>query len=181
MDDGARRWMIKTAHKNLWRVSAWCDLDDLIQEGYLAYYHSVRAYPDATDPPNRMALFKRVFLNRLHDMANVKTRDIDEICAARLTAPGDDGAEQVMERFAAPAGIEAGVAALASAPKYVQDAVALFATDAGVRRLRSAYRKVPSGRWLRRETLNERLCRLTGYDPAETDIVGGIKTCLEEG
>lgn len=185
MDAGARRWLIKTAQKNYWRVHHWVDLDDLIQEGYVAWYRTCAKYPSATDIPNRMALFKRVYLNRLHDLANKRTRSIPEVCFTDLEFERDQriGAHETRPKrseIAAELGLDE-VRGVSGAPQYVRDALALFADESDLARLRSRYRKVRTGgRWLRRETLNERLCRLTGYDPDQTDIVGGIKACLGE-
>lgn len=178
MDEGARLWLAKTARRNYWRVSRWYDLEDLIQEGYVAYSKTLRKYPGVTHAPHRMALFKRVFLNRLHDMANKRTRDAEEICMSEMLADDASGLPRKVVEFAAESSIEEALQVFASAPQYVKDAVALFTREADLVRLRSDYRKVRRGRWLCRETLNERLCRLTGYDPAQVDIVGGIRACL---
>ena len=189
MDDGARRWLFKTARKNYWRVSAWYDLDDLIQEGYVAYYIVLNKYPRAVDPPHRMGLFRVIFLNRLHDLANARTHMVQETCESDLIRPAtsdtDEFFESPLAQIPAEPSILEALSSLSYAPQYVRDALKLFASEDGLRSLRAVYRKVPVGekcpgkrQHLRRETLNERMCRLTGYDPAETDIVGGIRACL---
>ena len=189
MDDGARRWLLKTARKSYWRVSSWYDLDDLIQEGYFAYYYVVRHYPKAISPPHRMALFKLVFNSIICNLANQRTRRVEEICMSQLFSDdsmmsADQHATAFIESIAADPDISEVVGTLAAAPEYVKKSFELFASEDGLRRLRAEYRKVPVGekrpgkkRHFRRETLNERLCRLTGYD-AKTDIVGGIRACL---
>jgi hypothetical protein len=180
MDEGARLWLVKTAKKHFWRVSRWHDLDDLIQEGYFAYQYSIYKYPDANAPQHRMALFKKIFMSRLHDMANARTRAAAEVCEADLRGGDDESFDQPLSQFAAPAELESALPALATAPQYVRDALALFGSDEGLARLRSGYRKKTRGRWTCRETLNERLCRLTGYDPKVVDIVAGIRACLSD-
>jgi len=180
MDDGARGWLAKAARKNYWRVSRWYDLDDVIQEGYAAYYDTIRRYPDATDPPHRMALFKRVFMSRLHDLANKRTRSVNEVTVSDLCHGSVASAEVLFETVALDNDISAAAGMLATAPQYVRDAIALFATEDGLRRLRSAYRKVRRGKYLVRETLNERLCRLTGNDPRQVDIVQELRACLTQ-
>ena len=183
MDDGARRWLLKTARKHYWRISSWYDLDDLIQEGYFAYYYVVRRYPKAISPPHRMALFKLVFNSVICNLANQRTRRVEEICMSQLFSDdsmmsADQHVTAFIESVAADPDISEAVGALAAAPEYVKKSLELFASEDGLRRLRAEYRKVPTGKHLRRETLNERLCRLTGYDALKTDIVGGIRACL---
>jgi len=180
MDEGARRWLFKTVRKNYWRVCRWYDVSDLIQEGYAAYYEVAhKRYPHAVDPPHRMRLFQLVFMSRLHDLANKRTRLAAEVCEADLARPDAAQVETVLTMIADEPTLLEAVPALASAPQYVRDALALFGTPEGLRAVRAAYRKRREGRHLVRETLNERLCRLTGRDPREVDIVGGIRACLE--
>ena len=181
MDDGARGWLLRTVTKSYWRVSRWYDLDDLIQEGYSCYYETLSRYPLAADPPHRMALFKLVFMSRLTDLANKRTKSVSEICESDLTAASlADGhrADAFLETIAADTDLALAASSLTSAPQYVKDALALFTTEEGLARLRSAYRRVRRGKHLTRETLNERLCRLTGHDPRQVDIVGGLRACL---
>ena len=183
MDDGARRWLAKTAKKHFWRISRWYELEDLIQEGYAAYAEVMRRYPTASAPQHRMALFKRVYMSRVHDMASKRTRSVAEVCftdmAVEREKMGLEGSLiSLLDRTAAEPEMSAIAPALARAPQYVKDALALFTTEAGLARLRSAYRKVPSGRWLRRETLNERLCRLIGSDPLAVDVVEALRALL---
>lgn len=179
MDGGARGWLLRTARKNYWRVSSWYDLDDLIQEGYAAYYDTIRRYPDATDPPHRMALFKRVFMSRLTDMANQRTRRVPEVLFSEMTSVTDDGSEtSFLDTLAAETDLSVLLGRLSGAPQCVRDALALFAGEEGLRRLRSAYRRVRSGERTRRETFNERLCRLTGYDSEETNIIEALRAYL---
>lgn len=183
MDEGARGWLAKTARKNYWRVSRWYDLDDLIQLGYECYYEVLHRYPDATAPQHRMALFKRVFLTRITDLANQRTRAVGEVCLSDMfadTARASSAlqADTFLDSVAAEPEMSLAGLALESAPQYVKDALALFTTEVGRRRLRAGCRKTLVGGRVRRETFNEQLCRLTGYDPAETDIVGTIRARL---
>lgn len=182
MDEGARRWLFKTVRKNYWRVSSWYDVPDLIQEGYEVYYEVVNErYPNAVDPPHRMRLFQLAFLSRIHDLANQRTRAAIEIREAELSRTSDNGAvSSVFDTFVDESSLLEVLPALAAAPQYVKDALALFATEDGLRKVRAQYRKVRVGKHLMRETLNERLCRLTRNDPRTTDIVKGIRDCLAE-
>jgi hypothetical protein len=74
MDMGARRWLVKTAYKNLWRVHSFYDLDDLIQDGHMMYALVVQRYPQAKDPPHIMRLFQITFLNHIHDLSKHQSR-----------------------------------------------------------------------------------------------------------
>lgn len=182
MDDGARGWLVKAASKHYWRVSRWIDFDDLIQEGHWVWASMLQRYPTATDAPHRMALFKRMFLSRITDLANKRTRSPDEICISDMfSGEGDVSpvrADVFLESIAAPADLRLALPSLLNAPQYVQDALALFTTAQGLRRLRSRPRRVVGVR--RRESLNETLCRLTGCDPQQVDIVGALRACLEQ-
>src|SRR5690554_2636340 len=80
-DAGLKRWIRATAYKNYWRVSHWYDLEDLIQDGYMAYCTCAEHYghlvrkrkPSAEDRRNFMALVKRTFENHIHDLATKRT------------------------------------------------------------------------------------------------------------
>lgn len=175
MDEGAKRWLLKAARKNFWRVARWYDLDDLIQEGYEVYYETIKRYPDATDPPHRMAMFKLLFASRVNDLANKRTRGAAEVLAWDVSSRSDPGRlESIMDAIAAPSSAADAMPLLAHAPQHVRDAVALLTSDEGARRMRSRYRRAADGR---RETLNERLCRLLGAAPG-TEIVAGLLRAL---
>lgn len=176
MDRGARLWLARAVRANYWRVSSWYDLDDVMQEGYYAYYYMERRYPDVTEPRHKMALFKLVFHSVITNLANQHTRRADEVveCDIDTRAESCDGwSPSFLDTVQAePSADEAD---LVGAPRPVRDAIALMAS--GDPRLRAPpSRPQPVRR--HRETLNDRLCRLTGYDPDTTDIVGGIREAL---
>lgn len=182
MDDGARGWLVKTATKNFWRVARWYDLDDLIQDGFVCYYKVMLKYPTAIDAPHRMALFKRTYTNYIHDLSTSRTKSVAEFLASDLTpqdAEGGERSEMIAASIPCPHSDMVSVGAiLATAPERVRRVLALFADDEDRVALRSAYRLRRIGKRLVRETLNERLCRILGYDPAETDLVGEVHRFL---
>lgn len=179
MDDGARGWLFRTAAKNYWRLASWYDLDDLIQDGYVCYCKVLSRYPDATDAPHRMALFKRTYLNWIHDLANKRTKSVQEVSYERAPSAEDDGAASVLDRAVCPAGDLAQVRVLvAAAPEYVRRALELFTTEDGLRRLRSSYRLRAAGDRLVRETMNDRLCRLLGLDARAVNVPAAIRMFL---
>lgn len=69
MDDGARFWLWKYAKNNYWRVAAWMDLEDLIQDGHCLWISTRRRYTDAVLVPHVMRLFQVTFVNHVHDLA----------------------------------------------------------------------------------------------------------------
>lgn len=181
MDEGARLWLAKTVRKHYWRVSSFYDPDDLIQEGYEVYFYVRRRYPAATEPRHIMALFKRVFMCRITDLANKRTRSVPEVHAEDLRSPTSEVAT-IFDLIPAEADISAALVNFIGAPQYVLDALALFATPEGRARLRSKERHMPrcGRRAVRRETLNDRLLSLLGLDP-EVDVVGPLRALLEGG
>lgn len=181
MDDGARGWLIKTATKSFWRVSKWYELDDLIQDGYLCYYKVCQRYPTATDVPHRMALFKITYINFIHDLATRRTKSVTEVLDSDLQTGSDDLIDQsfiaTLAECPLSGMIEVG-AILASAPERVRAALELFTTEAGLKTLRSAYRRQRGGKHLVRETMNQRLCRVLGYDPEKVNLTRELRDFL---
>lgn len=183
MDDGARGWLIKTANANFWRVSKWYELDDLIQDGYLCYYKVKSKYPTATDAPHQMALFKVTYINFIHDLATSRTRAVVEVLDTDLGGQGDDGPEGsiLANTIECPLGGLAEFAAFASkAPQRVREVLKLFASNDGFPALRSAYRhRRVAGSHLVRETTNERLCRILGYDSNAVNLIAELRAFLQ--
>lgn len=164
MDTGAQMWMFKTARRNYWRVAAWYDLDDLIQEGYLQYWRIRRRYPDVREPKHIMRLFQISFINRIHDIAKARTACLE-------TLADDLGIPDV---WSVIGGVEEPmVETLHGAPDHVL--VVIRAYELGDPRLRQVYRR-RSGR--QRETLNERLCRIAGVNPDDYSIPTEIRRLL---
>ena len=147
MDEGAKRWMLKTVRSQYWRVSRWYDVDDLIQEGYLTFYRIAKRY-NATDRPHLMRLFQVSFTRHLHMLASKRTRDSSEVLAEEdLPECADDSARMSTFVAEAPARIRTLLKTLEKVdPKL----------------LREPYRRNANGS---RETYSERLCRLAGIDP----------------
>lgn len=159
MDQGARHWLLKTVRAEFWRVSGWCDLEDLIQDGHMIYAKLSRRYPDA-NASHRMTLFKTSVANYLHDLAEKRSRSVDlypgNIALGSLSDEAGGraiGAQPEASTFAV---------LVATAPAPVKAVLSLLASDAKLR--------VRGG-----EKVNDRLCRLTGLNSAEIDLVGMLK------
>lgn len=88
-DKGLRGWVVQMAQRHYWRVAAWYDLDDLIQDGYLAFAICKSRYQDRVEnKAHFMALFKRVYFSIITNMANARTRDIPQVAISQIAVPG---------------------------------------------------------------------------------------------
>jgi DNA-directed RNA polymerase specialized sigma24 family protein len=164
MDNGAKIWMWKYCKKNHWRVAAWVDFDDLIQEGYFAYYDTLRRYPTAIEPQHIMSLFKLVLRSRIEDMVRKNSKQVD---AARsdIIEVYEGDAIVLFDSFVLQS-------LLTKAPQVIKDVLSLFADDKQREELAKPFVKYDNGR---RESLNDRVCQLLGRDNNK-DLVGQLKT-----
>lgn len=169
-DAGLKRWIYRTAHSNYWRVAAWLDIDDLIQEGFLCFAICRARYVPA-NKSHFMSLVKITFLNQITDLANKRTRTpecpISDIAVMgneeemlEILGGSDDGDIEVM-------------ALLARAPREVQQILAAMNTNEGAACLRRVYRIRQDKT---RETNNERLCRIAGIPLF--DFEGALRALL---
>lgn len=166
MDRGARAWVYRTAQKHFWRVCRWYDLDDMVQDGYLHWARLTAKYPDVTDRPHMMRLFQITYINHIHDLAKNRTRQMDDRIADMMPAEVDPTA--ALERLWIDRGEDPEFAVrLQQAPEPIKRLLALLSSEDGRRRLSAVYRRKRGGI---RESLNERLCRLTGQDPGAVDV-----------
>ncbi len=169
IDAGARGWLLATAKNNYWRIASWYDLDDLIQDGFLVWYKVVNHY--AWRPRGRahiMALFKTAYVNHIHDLSKHRSRLHEQPISVLI----DGWTMDDLDQFLPPEdGIETSVA---NAPPMLQPLLRqLFECDP--RKLRSLYR----WRGSKRETTNERFCRLVGYNPSDINLVGLLYDYLQ--
>lgn len=157
-DKGCRGWIVKTARKNYWRMPAYVGLDDLIQEGLLAYAICKARYRDTVENKRHfMALVQVVFLNRITDLANERTRG-DDISVSQIAAEGKE--LTALEYLAGGCDGDAELAAtLAKAPADVRGFLELLGSDQGRAELDKPLRRRPDGT---RETFDDRLGLLLG-------------------
>jgi len=162
MDEGARRWMLRYAHRNLWRVPSWCDLDDLIADGAMCWQIMVRKYPKVRERRHLMGLFTRIFSNHVHKLANKRSVQVEE-CQVEpdIVANAQACADSEMVHFAY------------QAPQQVRKL--LLAILAQPELTARATRRTP---FSRRPTTNEWLCQLAGLDPQECDLRSQLNTYL---
>lgn len=180
MDTGARGWMINFAKANFWRVAAWYEFDDLVQDGFMCWEFVVDHYERKSGRIRRrahlMAAFKTAFINYIHGLAKRRTRSVDAVMVCDLSPdcallPEDtvwDGVLQIEDTL--------DHARLVSEAPPLLHAI-LTKLDAGrLCALRSLYRVFSDGS---RETLNDRLCRLAGVDPGAFDLATQLRAYLK--
>jgi hypothetical protein len=168
MDAGARNWMYKFVRKNYWRVAAWIDYDDLVQDGYAAYYETRMRYPTAVEAAHIMRLFQLVFRSKIEDLVRANTKQVD------------DARSDLVEIFESPNMIIPDFsslhALLIKAPQTIKDVLTLMTDDRAREELIKPFERYENGR---RETLNDRFCRLLGKDPNSTDLVSDLRMYFE--
>lgn len=157
-DRGLRGWIVRTAKKHYWRLAAWHDLDDLIQEGLLAYVICRQRYRyKVQNRRHFMALVQVVFINRITDLANERTAG-EDIAISQIAAQGKE--LHALEYLAGGADGDAELqAVLAMAPAEVAAYLRLFDTPEGIVRLEMPLRRRADGT---RETTGEHLAWLLG-------------------
>lgn len=186
MEESTRRWVIKQAIRNYWRIESCIGVDDLVQDAHMHYIRLAVRYPAVTDKPQVMALFKRTFVNHIHDLSKKKSKHSEEQVlklAARNRHPGKRvKSQQVFDWERSP--LDPGVsdpelatfrAFLSKAPKPIQDVISLLTREDTRQALRAQYRIRRDGT---RETVNERLCRLCGYNPSDFDLAFLVRRYL---
>ncbi len=190
LDAGIRGYIVTTARTNAKRIAGQ-DVADLVQEGYVVYYHCRARYvgrrptrradgrlrraipaknPDAAARRHFMSLFKRALHNRLATMATRQSA-YSELNITDL-APTDDLIAATWESVL-PVEAEVATASvlLASAPREIKQLFALLIDDA----LRlSGYRRYGHGRLAKRDTNNRYWCRLLGL-PIGTDLEAAVE------
>ena len=172
MDEGARRWMLKTARANFWRVASWMEFEDLIQDGYMHYARLVARYHNVKNRAQIMSLFKTTFNNHFHDISKKRTKQIDVPVSDVM--PDQQSADIFFELNG---GSEIDLSNLMLAPQQVITALQALGADKAARILKSQYRKRLNGT---RETTNERFCRIAGVNPDQFSLHSVLRTYLKD-
>lgn len=180
MDPGARGWLVTVASDHYWRVAEWYELEDLINDGYVCWYRVVKKYETDTGRERSrghlMRLFKRTYLNHIHDLSKACT-------LARIEGKVDDMVKtdspwgDAWDLLGCSRNIDEFGAVVAEAPRVLQPLLRVLFSGSADQRLRSAYRVGCDGT---RETLNSRLCRIAGVDPDQQDLAGLLRSFLSE-
>ena len=84
LDNGMKGWICRVAKKNYWRVAAWYEIDDLIQDGLVCYVKCRNKYafldkdnPTAEERKWFMALVQTSFTRRIIDLASRRTATLE--------------------------------------------------------------------------------------------------------
>lgn len=182
MDARTRGWLVQVAKKNYWRVAAHIDLDDLVQDGFVVWHHVQQRYREQGRIHSHIVnTFKRAYRNHLHDLSNARTRAPMELQLLDAESSASEDYEvhaprQAVERLAPlEHGAQELLMALKQAPFKVREVLKLFNDPAGLERMRRPYRIRGDGS---RETLNERLCRMAGFDATRVNLVEAVQAYL---
>lgn len=169
LDSTTKNWLFKFARKNYWRVASWYDLADLIQDGYMVFYRVLEKYRGRLqNRAHLMRLFQVAFANHIHNISTKRTKTL-EVLLDDLGPDAGDLADHILQSSE-----DADMAlVLAGAPREVRAVLKGLDAATGVA-LRKSYKR----NWGRRETQNERLCKLGGLDPKTIDVVLALRTYL---
>lgn len=171
LDDSARIWMVRYARKNFWRVAAWYDLDDLIQDGYMCWAHICRYYCNSerdapvTEIKHLMSLFKRAFSNHVHQLANKRSAGnwFSPFCGEMVVT--EECVDLEDPALVLPTSTDADAISLAEAPPAVRKLIDEITQHPELVDVQC--RRQLAGR---RQTTNEWLCSIVGLDPTQFDL-----------
>lgn len=164
MGDTTRQWLLRTVAKNYWRVCTYYEFEDLVQDGYMVFLLVKQKYEGRGFTDSHISnLFKRSFINHIHDLSNKRTRQAFEV--PEIVTNEDD--DEVTRTVPGDPELQTIGLMIAKAPREIRAVLDILVSDAGRKRLRAPFRHSPTGS---RETMNDRLCRLAGVDPS-TNLV----------
>lgn len=172
-DDIAVRWIKRYARKNYWRVAAWYDLDDLVQDGFMKYCVVAQRYAHIQEPRHLMSLFMRAFHNHIISLARSHRKE-PELCEASLC--GARSNPYFFENIAGTVPADGPLAIMIEkAPKEIREILKLFTTDEGAEKL-----KLPRRRRIgnRRESMNHYLRRLCSLPTTGPNLQSALREYL---
>lgn len=184
LDSGAEGWLHRTVSKNYWRVQgSFTDYDDLTQDGYLCWYTVADRYHEITDRGHMMRLFQITFWNHISWLS---TRDKDKhfnrakvTLSELVSSPNKDYSDAwILDNILSSQGIcplDLNQFIIES-PEPARSVLRLLTSDQGPAVLRTPLRRYTNGR---RQTLNQRLCRILSLDQG-IDPLGKTKKHLVE-
>ncbi len=172
-------WNLIKGHR--WRFRGFFDDDDLYQECYIAFLRCVERYPHVIEAPHFVALYRRVVENHFHKLSRVATNARSE--RTGLKSRGQGGEQDhtgALDLVAVVPSIddrrdEEFAERLKSAPFELQQLVAALDKKGRPRKHRREREAVVTigGRTTflaARETTNQLLCRIAGFDPQKVDL-----------
>ena len=181
IDYGAEGWLHRYAAKQHWKVAHFLyDVEDLIQDGYVAWYTCANRYSHVTDYGRMMSLFKITYANHITGLAStdknprsyehVVTR-INDLIDPRYQAYAESW---ILDKVTGQSLLHDGTMStmIAEAKEPVKTVLSFLVSDAGIRIMRRPIRKRLSGT---RETTNSRIYRALRLKP-QGDLMGMVKS-----
>lgn len=124
-------WVYNHATKNHWRVAAYMELDDLIQDGLMKAYECLDKYGTPgvdIDPPHFMALVKTAFYNHIGTLLR-KSRAEQEVTSLIGDLAGEATETRYLDSHAEPTEpLQDLVSIITSMPETLRKVVALYST-----------------------------------------------------
>jgi DNA-directed RNA polymerase specialized sigma24 family protein len=162
LDRRMRGWIVNTAKKQYWRVAAWYDLEDLVQEGFVCAMICQQRYSHIRSQRHFMALVQTTFINHIHTLAKQRTRQLDVPISSEVAERVRDPAEHLVKLAGGEEGDQVSLTLLGQLPIELKMLLHRLQTDA---------RLIPMlmHKDRTRETTNEWLCRLIGL-PETIDL-----------
>ncbi len=158
-------WATNYINKNYWRIEAQHDFDDLLQDAYLYFLICVNRYPYVIEPAHFMALFKRCFINHINSLAR-QSSPIEAINILTLINPDNYGYLTVL---------------LNEAPEEIKCLLRTIFDEKEASSFRAPcvrYKEGKKNSRAKRETTNEKFCRILGYDPKQINLVDMLRQYL---
>ena len=187
LDAGMKGWIVNTARKEYWRVQQLCDIEDLIQDGYVCFakcrnryvgtHTKGRTYLPPKNPTKDhlrhfQSLVKTTFSNHISTLA-AKHKGVNVLAVSQVKKVETTADSVVWDKFLPQQAEQASLYSLVkNAPEEIKQLVTLLVSD-GLDLLKFERKRV--GRRAIRETNNEFYCRLLHLDPAKTDMVGQLR------
>jgi hypothetical protein len=118
MDDIARRYLLRTAQRQLWRLAPWYELEELISDGVLCWQVIVAKY-QPTSRAHAMRLFQTSFRNHIYKLALKHSMQVQESYVEFLPELVDPDAELIMRVYQAPQPLRACLLAILARPQLL--------------------------------------------------------------
>ena len=157
-DAGVRGMVVNMSKRQFFKVAGWYELDDLVQDGFMLWWKVRRHYPQIKEVRHLTSLFRTTFNRHIINLANNK-RAVNEIAMSHFVSPDIDENDALDQLLGGHEDTMA-LALLRNMPYELKALWRFINSETGRRDLRRPYRKVAGVR----ETTNEFLCRILGFD-----------------
>ncbi len=169
-------YTVRTVNKHLWRFISIMSFEDAYQEAFVKFLEFSEKYAGTVDNPRWfMALYKRGLANLITDLANSANRMRRQVCFSELQEEGEAPYEETL--FADPCATNLEFL-LDNAPEEIRQVLSLLSSS------NSSVLDVVAQSWQQqgkyKETGNQLLCNLLGYDARLVDLVTATRDYLED-